>query len=54
MQAGKTVECLNGNIWGHFDIYEHDIFHANCVVVHRKESKIYNEPVRVISNSEAF
>ena len=33
------VECLNANIWGHFDIYEHDIFHANCVVVHKKESK---------------
>ena len=32
------VECLNANIWWHFDIYEHDIFHANFVVVHVKES----------------
>ena len=53
------VECLNANIWGgggggHFDIYEHDIFHANLKVIHEKESKsIMSRCVRLL-NCVAF
>ena len=47
------VKCLNANIWGHFDIYEHDIFHANSVVVYVKV-KIYNEGARGVSDRVAF